>query len=316
MVMLVGLARVADTTGLVMDAEHDEHAWWPPDPADWPDEADPPLRLMAALLEPGDNPTPRRRSAPFAARRPGANLGGMEPSRNIAARAGRWSAQHRKAAVLGWLAFVVTAVVLGGLTGTKLLTDEEQGSGESARADKALAKAFPQAADESVLVQSSKLEGRRPGLPRRGGRRGATAVGGQGRRRRDVALPQRRRHLQEPRAGAGEPEDPRRRRRGGEEASTPCWPPPRRHSRRTPSCASSSSATPAPTRPHESFEDDFKKAEITVAADHAADPADRLRRARRRGRAAAPRHLRRGGDDRPDRPDQPDPRRWTSRSAR
>ncbi|HEX5909537.1 MAG TPA: MMPL family transporter, partial [Thermoleophilaceae bacterium] len=82
----------------------------------------------------------------------------MEPTRNIAARAGRWSARHRKAAVLGWLAFVVAALVLGGATGTKLLTDEEQGSGESGRADKALAKAFPQAADESVLVQSSKLD--------------------------------------------------------------------------------------------------------------------------------------------------------------
>ncbi|HYI35358.1 MAG TPA: MMPL family transporter [Thermoleophilaceae bacterium] len=81
----------------------------------------------------------------------------MEPTRNIAARAGRWSARHRKAAVLGWLAFVVAALVLGGATGTKLLTDEEQGSGESGRADTALAKAFPQAADESVLVQSSKL---------------------------------------------------------------------------------------------------------------------------------------------------------------
>ena len=51
LVMLVGLARVADASGLVMDPEHDEHAWWPPDPADWPDEADPPLRLMAALLD-------------------------------------------------------------------------------------------------------------------------------------------------------------------------------------------------------------------------------------------------------------------------
>ncbi len=50
MVMLVGLAQVADPSALVMDAEHDEHAWWPPDPDDWPDEADVPLRLMARLL--------------------------------------------------------------------------------------------------------------------------------------------------------------------------------------------------------------------------------------------------------------------------
>jgi len=53
MVMLVGLARVTNTSGLVMDAEHDEHAWWPADPQQWPDEADPPLRLMAALLAGG-----------------------------------------------------------------------------------------------------------------------------------------------------------------------------------------------------------------------------------------------------------------------
>lgn len=50
MVMLVGLAHVADTSRLVMDTEHDEHAWWPADPRQWPEEADPPLRLMAAML--------------------------------------------------------------------------------------------------------------------------------------------------------------------------------------------------------------------------------------------------------------------------
>ena len=38
----------------------------------------------------------------------------MNSSHNIAARAGRWSARHRKAAVLGWLAFVVATLVLGG----------------------------------------------------------------------------------------------------------------------------------------------------------------------------------------------------------
>src|SRR5687767_342322 len=31
------------------------------------------------------------------------------PSRNLAARAGRWSARHRKTAILGWIAFVVLA---------------------------------------------------------------------------------------------------------------------------------------------------------------------------------------------------------------
>ena len=49
----------------------------------------------------------------------------MSPSspRNIAARAGRWSAQHRKKAILGWLAFVIVAVFIGGSVGTKTLGD-------------------------------------------------------------------------------------------------------------------------------------------------------------------------------------------------
>jgi hypothetical protein len=32
------------------DAEHDAHAWWPADPAAWPEEADPALRRMASIL--------------------------------------------------------------------------------------------------------------------------------------------------------------------------------------------------------------------------------------------------------------------------
>ena len=48
--MLVGQATVADAASPVMDAEHDEYAWWPPDPDRWPDEAEWPLRRMGALL--------------------------------------------------------------------------------------------------------------------------------------------------------------------------------------------------------------------------------------------------------------------------
>ncbi len=55
----------------------------------------------------------------------------MQPSRNIAARAGRWSAQHRKTALLGWIAFVVLAFVIGGKIGTNTLTPEQSGVGES-----------------------------------------------------------------------------------------------------------------------------------------------------------------------------------------
>ena len=78
----------------------------------------------------------------------------MDSSRNLAARAGRWSAQHRKKAILGWLAFVVLAAVLGGSVGTKTLDQSDFGIGESGRADKAVSDHFPDKAPESVLIQS------------------------------------------------------------------------------------------------------------------------------------------------------------------
>ena len=56
-------------------------------------------------------------------------------SRNLAARAGRWSAQHRKTAILGWILFVVLAAVLGGKVGQNDLDDSARGSGEAKRDD-------------------------------------------------------------------------------------------------------------------------------------------------------------------------------------
>jgi uncharacterized membrane protein YdfJ with MMPL/SSD domain len=77
------------------------------------------------------------------------------PKRNLAARAGHWSARHRKLAIGGWLAFVVVAFVLGGAIGTKTLADEDTGNGQSRVADTAISKAdFPDKADEQVLVQA------------------------------------------------------------------------------------------------------------------------------------------------------------------
>ena len=79
----------------------------------------------------------------------------MDSTRNLAARAGRWSAQHRKKAIFGWLAFVAIAVVIGGSVGTKTLGDGDFGIGESGRADKVVSDHFKdKGADESVLVQS------------------------------------------------------------------------------------------------------------------------------------------------------------------
>jgi 8-oxo-dGTP diphosphatase len=49
--MLIGQAWLPEGIEVTADHEHDAHAWWPPDPADWPEEdADPALRRMAALL--------------------------------------------------------------------------------------------------------------------------------------------------------------------------------------------------------------------------------------------------------------------------
>ena len=78
----------------------------------------------------------------------------MVQQRNLAARAGRWSASHRKAAILGWLAFVIAAVVIGGAAGINYQRDEDLGTGESGRAEKVIAAGFADHAGEQVLVQS------------------------------------------------------------------------------------------------------------------------------------------------------------------
>ena len=79
--------------------------------------------------------------------------------KNLAARAGRWSAQHRKKAIAGWLAFVILAVFVGGSVGTKTLSDSDLGTGESGKADEALSDHFPESASESVLVQATNGTG-------------------------------------------------------------------------------------------------------------------------------------------------------------
>ena len=48
--MLIGQAWLSPGAEVERDAEHDAHAWWPPAPEAWPDEADPVLRRMAGLL--------------------------------------------------------------------------------------------------------------------------------------------------------------------------------------------------------------------------------------------------------------------------
>jgi uncharacterized membrane protein YdfJ with MMPL/SSD domain len=73
---------------------------------------------------------------------------------NLAARMGRWSANHWKTAVFGWLALVAAAFAVGGALGTKNVNPNTAGPGESGRMDRILDAGFKQPAGESVLIQS------------------------------------------------------------------------------------------------------------------------------------------------------------------
>ena len=83
-------------------------------------------------------------------------------SQNLAARMGRWSADHWKTATFGWLAFVLVAFALGGLAGTKTIDPNTAGPGESGRMDRILEAGFKRPAAESVLVQSRSLSATDP----------------------------------------------------------------------------------------------------------------------------------------------------------
>ena len=78
---------------------------------------------------------------------------------NLAARIGRWSVQHRRKAILGWLAFVFAALVIGfNVVPQKELDPSAGMPGESGQAGKVLNDAFPKKSGESVLIQSGTLK--------------------------------------------------------------------------------------------------------------------------------------------------------------
>ena len=77
---------------------------------------------------------------------------------NLAGRAGRWSAEHWKTALAGWLAFVALAVAMGHFAGLTKQTDADSATGGSAKAQRILDQAgFKTPASETVLVQSKTL---------------------------------------------------------------------------------------------------------------------------------------------------------------
>jgi uncharacterized membrane protein YdfJ with MMPL/SSD domain len=77
--------------------------------------------------------------------------------RNLAARAGRWSATHRKTAIFGWLGFVVLAFIVGNVVKQQTIHGADQFSGEAGRAEQALHNSGLRPNDENVLVQSDTL---------------------------------------------------------------------------------------------------------------------------------------------------------------
>src|SRR5436190_3183170 len=81
---------------------------------------------------------------------------------SFAARAGRWSARHRRAAIGGWLAFVILAVAASALMPMQMLTASQSAVGESGAGARAADKAFPHRARETVLIQSRALHANAP----------------------------------------------------------------------------------------------------------------------------------------------------------
>jgi RND superfamily putative drug exporter len=80
----------------------------------------------------------------------------------VAARAARWSAQHRGRAILLWLAFVAASIAMGSAIGTRHIPNNGSAVGQAGRGQQILNAKFPQNAGEQVLVQSRALTVRDP----------------------------------------------------------------------------------------------------------------------------------------------------------
>ncbi len=75
--------------------------------------------------------------------------------KGIAARAGHWSARHRKTAIFGWLGLIVALFLIGGSVGQKQPTAAQKQDGDSRKAMQIYEDAgFEKKTSEMVLVQS------------------------------------------------------------------------------------------------------------------------------------------------------------------
>jgi uncharacterized membrane protein YdfJ with MMPL/SSD domain len=75
---------------------------------------------------------------------------------SFAARMGRWSAQHRKKAIFGWIAFVIVSLVAGTALGVKAPENEVTYVGDSGKAHELVDDHFPTQNIESIIVQARK----------------------------------------------------------------------------------------------------------------------------------------------------------------
>src|SRR4051812_38696197 len=89
----------------------------------------------------------------------------VQKKQNLAARAGQWSAQHRKKAIFGWLAFVIVATLIGGNIGTKTIPQDEDGVvGQAHQAAQTVKSHYPQTAAEQVFIHSKTGSTTDPGF--------------------------------------------------------------------------------------------------------------------------------------------------------
>ena len=239
----------------------------------------------------------------------------------FAGRMGRWSAQHRKKAIWGWIAFVVIAFVIGNAVGTKKPTHDDY-VGQSGQAEKLFADHFAKKDGEQVIVQAPKggkatdaavrtavahtiaaVSGK-PGVtnvqsPYQKGNEGQVSKDGrsvlvQFDLKGDDGQDRRARQADDHRGRQGQGRQPQGLRR-----------PVRRRQREQGARRAGRQGL-------------LHKAAVALAADHAAHPPDHLRRARRRRHPAAARPHRRDRHARPRRrrqPDRPDGRAPSPRSS-
>ena len=237
---------------------------------------------------------------------------GDEMNVNIAARAGRWSAAHWKTAVSAWLVFCIVAIALGAVAGTR---DAEagghrRGRDEDGRADPA-GRRLPGSRRRERARPVEDRDHRRPGVPRH--RRGRCTLGVRapaGAARAVAARSRERRPgLAGPALGARPVRDPGRRGQGRQEGAAR----PRRR-RARPAAASRLHGRRVrlrqlDARAEQHAEQGLPAGRVLLAPGDADHPALRVRSARRRRAARAPRLLRRARDDRSLRAREPRRRR-------